>query len=111
MMGERGPIGQIRVEVAPGPTRSKRWISFTACGGWHALVVDARDVIGGALWVAVIEERGEQTIIEIPASSMASFRISMPTRNVARVAPPPDRSGLATLGSLLLHVIRWALTR
>ena len=38
--------GQIRVEVAPGPTRLKRWISFTAYGRVHALVVDARDVIG-----------------------------------------------------------------
>ena len=102
---------RIRVEVARGPSKSKRWVTFTTYGRPHALVVDARDVAGNTLWVAVIEERREQTMIEIPTSGVASYRVVMPRSSVLPAAPAMDRCGLASLASLLLNMIRWALTR
>jgi hypothetical protein len=110
-LGIQSPrTGRIRVEVARGPTASTRWIAFMVYGQPHALVVDARDVKGNALWVAVIEEQRDQTMIEIPMSSVASYRIRMPRSSVSLQEPPPDRLGLASLASLLLSVIRWVLT-
>ncbi len=109
MMQPSTRIARIRVEVAPGPTRSKRWVSFMAYGRPHRVVVDARDVCGNALWVAVIDEHPERTKIEIPLSITASYRIDMPKSSVALAEPPIDRSGLAGLGHILLSLVRSAL--
>jgi hypothetical protein len=96
----RQRVGRVRVEVACGPARWERWVTFMAYGRPHAVVVDKRDVDGNALWVYVVEERGEQTVIEIPLSDFARYRITVPTSSVER--PPSD--GCVLLGLLVAMV-------
>ena len=105
--------GWLRVDVAPAELRSERWISIAANDGTHRVKVDRHDVNGDALRVAVIYERGDDVLIELPASAVDCQRVVVPKSSVCVDRTPTGWAAWVVLAVVVLVVCLggWALVR
>ena len=84
-----------------------RWLPGESGTAREACFVRMEKRWARILWVAVIVVQRDQTMIEIPVSRGANYRIRMPKSSVSLEEPPAN--GWAWLAFVLLSVIRWAL--
>ena len=105
------PRARLRVDVAPGRVPSERWVTFTVSGHVHSLAVDRADVDGDALKVVVIDDHGDDVVIELPRPAVAGQRIAVPRGSVFVDEPPSGWSAWVLLGLVVvvLGLGGWAL--
>jgi hypothetical protein len=71
--------GRIQVDVGQGSFSSERAVSFVAAGKKYSLVVDESDIENGMLVVYVVEEMGEEAIVDLPRETFTTgSRIRVP---------------------------------
>jgi hypothetical protein len=97
---------RIRVNVAPASLAFERSVAFAVEGRVHMLVVDAEDVHGDLLRVTVVQEAGDDLLIELPRPSASGRFVRMPRGHV--LAEPPGPEEYLRLGILLVAVIAGA---
>lgn len=72
-------VKRLRVRVEPGMFESERSVSFEAGGKTYTLIVDKADVQGDTLRVYVVEQRGNEALIDLPRDTFTSgTRIRVP---------------------------------
>ncbi len=72
--------GRIRVRVQPGMFQSERSVSFQVGDQAYSLFVDQSDVQSDTLSVYVVEQRGDEAVIDLPRDTFTSGnRIRVPT--------------------------------
>jgi len=81
----------IRVNVAPGPFKSERSVSFEAEGQTHALIVDEQAVCGDRLAVQVVGDADDGHIwVQLPRDSLRGQQVKVP-RTMVTVNPQAIR--------------------
>jgi len=104
-MTTRSPA-RIRVEVGRAPLAFERWVMFAAEGRVHALIVDAQDVDGDLLRVTVVQEAGDELVLELPRPAIAGRFVKMPRESV--FAEPLSLEGCVRLVLLLSAIVAGA---
>jgi hypothetical protein len=70
---------RLRVEVQPGMFKSERTVSFEAGGRRYVLMVDEEDVKDGTLAVYVVDQQGDEALVDLPRDTFSSgSRIRIP---------------------------------
>jgi hypothetical protein len=97
---------RIRVQVEPAKLACERSVAFAVEGRVHMLVVDAEDLDGDLLRVTVVQEAGDDLLIELPRPSVSGRFVRMPRAHV--LAEPAGPEEYLRLGILLVAVIAGA---
>ena|SRR5436309_2506164 len=71
---------RIHVSVKPGMFSSERAVSFQAGGKEYTLLVDQEDVQDDTLLVYVVDQRGEEAIVDLPRDTFTfGNRVRVPS--------------------------------